>query len=337
VVVVVTFAATAAGCDLPVIEPALENPYQNYDYWYKGQTHTHTTSSDGHFSLAEVAVLYAQAGYDFIAITDHNSVGTQDPGTLLILQGCESGDWWENHMVAIGVTTCPEECASCAWGVGHPNCSIGENQKRVNQALAQGGLVILAHPSARGKDCFPGGPIEQGWSLHKMRDVHGYHAIEIVTGASTSFDEWEYILGLGRRVWGIASDDFHKGDLGRAWIVVNSNSDEIDRQDIIANIKRGNFYSVRRVSDKVIDVPAFESIGVLGGAVAVSGRGARFVRFFDGSGRVLKTHRCSGDEFSASYIPDDSGDYPMPEVYLRIEIENYAGNVAYSQPLFVID
>jgi hypothetical protein len=43
-----------------------------------------------------------------------------------------------------------------------------------------------------------------------------------------------------------------------------------------------------------------------------------------------------GEEHSASYIPDDSGDYPMPEGYLRIEIEDSHSNVAYSQPLRVI-
>ena len=39
--------------------------------WYKGNLHTHTTSSDGAVSPGEAIKLYNGLGYDFVALTDH--------------------------------------------------------------------------------------------------------------------------------------------------------------------------------------------------------------------------------------------------------------------------
>ena len=44
--------------------------YRTPKHWFKGNTHIHTTRSDGGKS-PEVAELYAGAGYDFLFRTDH--------------------------------------------------------------------------------------------------------------------------------------------------------------------------------------------------------------------------------------------------------------------------
>src|SRR5215207_7794564 len=41
-------------------------------YWYKGNTHTHTTNSDGDSSPGVVARWYRDAKYDFLVLTDHD-------------------------------------------------------------------------------------------------------------------------------------------------------------------------------------------------------------------------------------------------------------------------
>lgn len=347
------FAALApAGCRGCKVEPLLENPYKNYAFWYKGNTHTHTNVSTGsgegdNLPTQEVVNLYALKGYDFLALTDHNTMNCEPVKGLCILRGrkngnlwggCESGDWWENHLSAIGVTSCPEECANCFWsflGGARPKCSTAENQWRIDQALDEDGLVILNHPSARGDICWPGEEIEMGWRVDKMEALQGYHAVEI----NDSMDEWEYVLSLGRKVWGVAADDFHSGTPGRGgWIVVNSNSSPINATDIIENIKNGNFYSVVNTSGQDAVTLQYKSIQVLVGVVAVSFQGARTLRFIDCTG-VLDEVTFSGDENverSASYIPDNSAKHPMPTGYLRIEIEDDNGNIAYSQPLRVI-
>ena len=40
--------------------------------WLKGNSHSHSTVSDGVFTPEELAEAYASAGYDFLAMTDHN-------------------------------------------------------------------------------------------------------------------------------------------------------------------------------------------------------------------------------------------------------------------------
>jgi len=40
--------------------------------WLKGNTHTHTTNSDGVCKPEEIALEYERRGYDFVFLTDHD-------------------------------------------------------------------------------------------------------------------------------------------------------------------------------------------------------------------------------------------------------------------------
>ncbi len=60
-----------------VIGPgSIENPYAAGGDWYKGNIHCHTTESDGALSPGGVIWCYQAGGYDFLAITDHNTITT---------------------------------------------------------------------------------------------------------------------------------------------------------------------------------------------------------------------------------------------------------------------
>ena len=48
--------------------------------WYKGNTHAHTTNSDGDSAPEYVARWYKENGYDFLVLSDHNVF--TDPETL---------------------------------------------------------------------------------------------------------------------------------------------------------------------------------------------------------------------------------------------------------------
>ena len=63
---------------------------ENRGNWYKGNMHMHTTMSDGELEPVDAINVYREAGYDFIAITDHRKVGYpwQDE-KFLILPGVE--------------------------------------------------------------------------------------------------------------------------------------------------------------------------------------------------------------------------------------------------------
>ena len=47
----------------------------NEGMWYKGNTHLHTTLSDGTVTPEAAVTLYREAGYSFLAVTDHKKYG----------------------------------------------------------------------------------------------------------------------------------------------------------------------------------------------------------------------------------------------------------------------
>lgn len=49
----------------------IPNRYNTEGPWFKGNTHIHTTFSDGGKDYRTVARMYAERGYDFVFITDH--------------------------------------------------------------------------------------------------------------------------------------------------------------------------------------------------------------------------------------------------------------------------
>jgi len=65
-------------CAAATTEFKILNPYESVDWaWakpYRTQLHTHTTASDGRQTMAEAIESYCQAGYGFLAITDHGVV-----------------------------------------------------------------------------------------------------------------------------------------------------------------------------------------------------------------------------------------------------------------------
>ena len=56
--------------------------------FYKGNTHAHSTQSDGRLSPEEVFETYHSAGYDFLALTDHWVLtDEQDYRGMLVIPG----------------------------------------------------------------------------------------------------------------------------------------------------------------------------------------------------------------------------------------------------------
>ena len=63
--------------------------------WYKGDTHLHTTNSDGKLSKEQLIEYCRKQGLDFIIITDHNYNTIEQSyfdGGMLVIQGQELTD-----------------------------------------------------------------------------------------------------------------------------------------------------------------------------------------------------------------------------------------------------
>ena len=84
----------ALSCGMDSIHPM---PADGVYRWYKGNTHTHTTVSDGDSPPSDVVRWYRQRDYDFLVLSDHNAVTALDAlnaefasGLSPVTRGCSA-------------------------------------------------------------------------------------------------------------------------------------------------------------------------------------------------------------------------------------------------------
>lgn len=82
--------------------------------WYKGNTHTHTLNSDGDSSPEDVVKWYREHGYNFLVLTDHDSITEVETlsskngkeGSFLVIRGEEVTDRFDKkpyHVNGFGI------------------------------------------------------------------------------------------------------------------------------------------------------------------------------------------------------------------------------------------
>ena len=138
--------------------------YETEGTWYKGGCHTHSVASDGGKTLAELAHIYADGGYDFLVRTDHwipsKVEADADEYPLLWLDGIEldGHDYAGSpyHVVCLGTFE----------GITREMGFVAA----MEAARTQGGILILAHPH---------------WTENSTEDAlrWGFHGVEIYNHA----------------------------------------------------------------------------------------------------------------------------------------------------------
>ena len=292
----------------------LESPYKtDGDYNpYLGQLHAHyrpeapekwaLTYGQYLYSPYDVEKRYKNAGYDFIALTEHNEI-TPDPGAGDILHIVNSEEdtqgFFGNHILALGI-----------------NLPIDENQSeqnRIDQILSQGGIPILAHPD---EPIYP-------WRDYAIEALEGHLTIEGLNSAeylknrfSTSFDKLdEFPLKL----FTIAGDDYTPdlpGFDGGAVVVYSKTKTQ---PDIMQNLKDGNFYALQGSQAPRI------GINVSGNQITINSDKQSKIKFIGNGGKTLQQ---INDVFSANYVATGN------EIYVRAEVEAN-GKSAWTQPIMV--
>jgi len=294
----------------------MHEPRYNTDGpWLKGQTHVHSTCSDGTLTYRELAERYASAGYDFIFATDHNvpaTIESEPDLPLLALNGIEvnNGDYMYGcfHVVGLGV---------------HPDIRPDPSTplpEAIRLLKSAGVFTILAHPA---------------WLNNSGEDVlrYGFDGVEVFNnlcywdnGKGDSSVLWDRMLVGNHNVLGFASDDAHltKGSpsWNGGWIMVNAQ--ECSREAIIAAIRRGHFYSSCG--------PEIHSIHTTETSVRVRTSPARTVR--------LVGSTCQG----RSVIAEDENGLTEVEIetpptidYWRLEVEDFQRRRAWTNTLLPHD
>ncbi|HEY8823739.1 MAG TPA: CehA/McbA family metallohydrolase [Candidatus Limnocylindria bacterium] len=166
------------------------------DGWLRGDLHCHTLYSDGDSWPPEMLSAAAEAGLDFLGVTDHNNVAHQfaygpgGNGLPIVLPGVEVTTYG-GHWNAWGTDRW--------WEFREPETHAVERTMRA--AMQTGAVVSICHPK-------PFGP---PW---EYTNDGGFHAIEVWNGPwaqlnAASLARWDGVLRRGVRCVAVGGSDTH--------------------------------------------------------------------------------------------------------------------------------
>lgn len=280
--------------------------------WYKGCVHVHTTNGSGRLALPEAAAFYADAGYNFICVTDKRvPIDKKNLGELplLVIDGMElegrDDQGTSFHVLALGGV----------YGMANDMPLM----KAMDFIRSQDGILIWAHPRASNNTP------DQG-ARHKFDGLEVYnHTGQVMFGRGSSDYQWDAVLPQQPNLLGIASDDAHFHEMVPAekagWIMVNA--PELSESAILSAIRKGNFYSSTG--------PEYKSIRIeQGNRVVIESSPVVFYRMTGHHGK----YKYKG---SGKRIPMTSITFRIPDAqtHIRLEIEDESGKIAWSNPLLM--
>lgn len=204
-------------------------------------------------------------------------------------------------------------------------------QKDIDAVNAAGGLAQINHPNFFWQlkaDQIAG---TQGATLLEIMNAHpGVNNWGAGPAAPGAEEIWDAVLSRGLHIWGVASDDSHGFKdpwshgvprPGQAWIMVRA--DKLTRDNIMAAIRRGDFYASTGVELKDLVVNSKE---IRVQVRTMDGSQTKYrIQFIGEGGRVLQDS--IGD--NASYRIRGT------EKYVRARITDSNGRQAWTQPVFV--
>jgi predicted metal-dependent phosphoesterase TrpH len=300
------------------------NPFRMAGRWLRGNTHSHSTVSDGRLPVAERFAQYRKGGYQFLVLTDHGKVSDVAPYStpeFLAVSGSElhppnpyGGDRY--HFVAINIRE------PVPYEGRHPN-------EVIRDVREQGGLAVLCHPY---------------WCGHSLRDLEpleGYFAVEVyndtceqLIGKGYSEAHWDDLLDAAGPCWGIAADDSHDAerDVFHGWIMVKA--EELTLPALMRALEAGAFYSTQ--GPEILDLDAAER-EVPSGEHPARRAPVVSVRCSPVKTITFKGHRSRGRRFVA---PEGetltAAEYPVlrGESYVRVEVTDAEGKRAWTNPVF---
>ena len=287
---------------------------------YKASLHTHSTNSDGKYTPEQVIDLYKEHGYDVLAFTDHSFVtktAELDGKGMTLIQSLEMhpkgprGIRW--HLVALNVSD----------DFVHDEL-IGD-QALINRAVADGAMVICAHPY------WCGFTSEEVATLKNISAIEVYNTSTRYIGRQFNMLLWDELSDKGLVYPATAVDDMHRShDLFKGWTVICAEDNSV--LSLMSALKQGHFYATMgpeftRISykDNVFEAsftPCKEVIGLTnpsrGFCVEVEDKDEY------GAGSNLRTE-CHIE------VP------PLPgkERWFRLQIMDEAGHYAWTAPIVI--
>jgi hypothetical protein len=299
--------------------------------WFKGNTHTHTTESDGDSTPDEVTRWYRQHGYHFLVLSDHNVLTSVEAlnaisgkdGNFLLIKGEEVTDGFGGKPVHVNGLDVAEKVEP-----QKGNSLVEVIQRNVDAIRRVRGVPHINHPNFR-------------WALStaELQVVRNNRLLEIYNGhpqvnnlgggGVPGLEQvWDAILSSGTLLYGIAVDDAHNfkdpgnpavAGPGRGWVMVRA--DRLEARTILAALEAGQFYATTGI--ELADYSASDR------AMTVTVRKdawAKYrIQFIGQGGRVLHEALDS----PAEYV------FRGDEGYVRAKVLESNGRVAWTQPVML--
>lgn len=180
------------------------NPYTAGGYQVlKVETHLHTLHSDGQHGVAAMLEACRSAGYDAVAVTDHNTLSglheaelAAERFGLVLLPGVEVTTF-RGHAVVLGISSVPE------WR----DLEDRGMDALANDVHAEGGLVCVSHPAALGSPVCSG--CTWAWPVQPA-SVDLWEVFSAPRPSSEVPAElWRQLLAAGGHAAPVAAGDVH--------------------------------------------------------------------------------------------------------------------------------
>lgn len=255
------------------------NPYESLsDPWQRANLHAHGRAwsglTNGRQPDAEIVRAYESFGYSVAGVSNYQRIAAFDGVRTMPLyeHGYNLG---KRHQLAIGARR-------VTWFDFPLFQTLSHQQFVIDRVAETADLVALAHPSSR-----------DAYTPADLRQLTGYHLMEIVNGPFLFEESWDAALSAGRPVWALGNDDTHDLTDPRrtavAWTMINAPS--ASPGDIVHALRAGHAYAVLRTNEIASAVETvLGKVEVANGMIEVTceGEPSTFV-FIGQNGAIRKT------------------------------------------------
>ena len=288
----------------------------------KGNLHTHTTRSDGHYAPEEVARHYRENGYDFLAITDHWVYGVHEglnrddflvfPGTEFDIELPGRKD---HHIVGFGLPETNRIPDAYDFSRERESKQLSTAERIIEYIGQSGNVALYAHPYWSKVD---------STDIKYLQGIIGMeiynHGSEFESNNGNSETYFDHFLFVRNRTFCFATDDAHtlEGDSLGGFIMVKAR--EFTHRGIMDAIIDGSFYASAG--------PLIQDFYVEGNVARV-GCGPCQDIFFQ------TPHR--GDHLHSETDSLTEGSFTLrgDEEYVRVTVRNTKGQKAWTQPIWL--
>jgi histidinol phosphatase-like PHP family hydrolase len=297
--------------------------------WFRGNLHCHSDRSDGHAAPAAVIGAYREAGYDFVALTDHFEAeyGWQITDTR------QFRDAHFTTLLGAELSSAPWEQRDCYWvtALGLPldfaPPPAGDLPEAIIRARKLRAFVTLLHPglnalSPTGCETLPGFAAIDAVEVYN-HNLAGSAGADRANGAYLL----DTVLERGRKLLLTAGDDAHfsrPDDRFGGWIEVWCN--RLAPEALLAALRAGRFFSTQG--------PRIESLRLAGNRLHVRTSDAHVIGLTGGGDRWQ-----SGTEVvSDGATPLTEADFdlaPFRGSYARVVVIDGDGRRAWSNPIWL--